>query len=723
MQSRTRIWLLWIVVIFVVSFLVGFQPIRGLAPSAAPEVAFDYKLNETLAKSPGEYEAKAAEVKQAIVDGGFNKDDLEVVKLLSGDTVRVKTWALSDEQVAQDEQAVLKALKTKYEKTQALGRVEQEEQEQPAFTLGSSIGVFRPTPKVKLGLDLQGGLHVVLRCLPYASMSFITPADQDQPLYAVPSTEKKDEEKAKGTEDAKDEEKAEEAEKTEEEAAKEEADASEKAGESSDEAAPAADEAKDEKAPEGPSMSKGQLEKGVVAALVRAGLATEQEIEAKAVAPNRLVVRTQAHDEVTAKRQRSVLLNMLQDEYPDYTIEPTDFESVPIESDTADKVKNVIDRRLFQMGEIREPVIQKQGKDKIIVELPGVKDPERVTSILKSTALLEFRLLPQQYENASEGSYDEWRDKRTQEVVSWDRVLAESKGEFHGADLIPNSQVQAGNTPSDWVVTFELKAAKKTEFHEFTRRNVNRLMAIVLDGTCQMAPVIRGAIPGKGIIEGTFTPEEAGDLRLLLNAGALPVPLEIAENRTVSATLGVDSINRSLRAGLVGLALVLIFMIAYYRLPGVLADIALFVYVVLLIGIMAASQAIKGVGGVTLTLPGIAGIILSIGMAVDANVIIFERLKEELWAGKTIRTAVTAGFERAWTAILDANVTTLIIAAVLYFLGTSLIKSFASTLFIGILCSLFTAVTVTRWLVTIVANTKLAQNLALFGVAEGETKT
>jgi preprotein translocase subunit SecD len=246
-------------------------------------------------------------------------------------------------------------------------------------------------------------------------------------------------------------------------------------------------------------------------------------------------------------------------------------------------------------------------------------------------------------------------------------------------------------------------------------------MAIVLDSKCQMAPVIKSAIPGQGIIEGNFSTQEAGDLRLLLNAGALPVPLEIAENRTVSATLGQDTIIRSLRAGAAALIAILVFMVAYYRLPGVLANFALVLYLMVLVAIVAMSQTVRGVGGITLTLPGIAGVILSLGMAVDANILIFERLKEELRSGKRMRAAVIAGFDRAWTAILDSNITTLITASVLYFLGTSVIKSFATMLFIGVVCSMFTAITVTRWLVTMVGETKLGQNLALFGVSDVES--
>jgi preprotein translocase subunit SecD len=208
-----------------------------------------------------------------------------------------------------------------------------------------------------------------------------------------------------------------------------------------------------------------------------------------------------------------------------------------------------------------------------------------------------------------------------------------------------------------------------------------------------------------------MTAEEASDLKLLLNAGALPVPLEIVENRTVSATLGRDSITRSLNAAYIGLGAVMLFMILYYRLPGAVACIALMLYLSLTIAVTVYFN-------VTLTMPGIAGVILTLGTAVDANVIIFERLKEELQARRSLRSAVAAGFDRAWTAILDGNVTTLIAAAVLYWLGTSLIQGFAAMLAIGVLCSLFTAVTVTRWLLTMIIEARWAQKRSLYGVPE-----
>ncbi len=698
MQSRTKLWIVWIILLFVGSFLLAFQPVRRPPRETAGEVPLVFKFDQPLTENPSEYPEKVKEVKAALGESGFSEDDLDSVSVVAKDRVEVKIVVLDDNQLKEDEKTILTALQKKYRGVTSEGRQDAYEVEKPVWQLGKALALYKPRPHVKLGLDLQGGLHVVLRCLPYASMSFATPDDKSQFFYAVEPTKPESEEAASEATNA-------------------------EAG--SEPQATVAEQASSESKPAGPSISKQELEKRILAKLLSANLVRSEDVQrgyvkAEAVAPNRITVKTSADKRETAGAQQRAVLSLLREMYPQYTVDPGELEAVPIEPDTADKVKNIIDKRLFAMGEIREPVIQRQGRDQIIVEIPGVKDPDRVAGILKSTARLEFRIIPQQYTAAgSENTYDEWRDARTNQIVPWERVLAESKADYSGSDLMPESKVQPGSS-GDWVVTFVLKADKKHAFHQFTQRNVGRLMAIVLDGKCQMAPVIKSAIPGEGIIEGNFTTQEAGDLRLLLNAGALPVPLEIAENRTVSATLGQDTIDRSLRAGLIGFVAVVVFMLLYYRLPGLLADIALVLYVIIVLAVVAISQQIKGIGGITLTLPGIAGVIISIGMAVDANVLIFERLREELRAGKSMRSAVAAGFDRAWTAILDSNVTTLITCAVLYFLGTSIIKSFAAMLFIGVVCSFFTAVTVSRWLVSAVAESRFGNNPALFGVTPEE---
>lgn len=649
MQSRPKLWLTLIIVIFVTSLLVGFAPIRlHHQERFSVQSKFAFQVEKPLYENPGEIPERQDEIAKALRDAGLPEADVEI----SGEKlVVVDTYAFDQEEADRYRELVLQALQKQFGTVQQVELPGAEQGPKPLATFGP-FAIFTPMPQLRLGLDLQGGAHVVLQCLSSAEMTFLLP--EGQPLVA----------------------------------------------------------AEDAELPEGAKRPPFTSEEQLVVRIkdVLRDLGTDPETVDVAVFGNRLVVNTRPADRREAERQQKAIYDFLVSQYPGIEIEQQDMSAVFVDEETADKVKYIIEQRLFAMGEIREPVIQKQGFDRIIVEMPGVRDPERVLDILKSTALLEFRLVPARYEPLNADTYDEWTDKQTNQTVPWEQVRAESTVAFTGRDLLPNAQVQAGQT-GDWVVAFELRPDKKDDFNEFTRRNIGRIMAIVLDRECKMAPVIRSAIPGNGIIEGNMTADEASDLRLLLNAGALPVPLEIVENRTVSATLGKDSIQRSLNAALLGVAAVMVFMIAYYRLPGVLADIALILYMAIVIAVTAYSQ-------VTLTLPGIAGIILSLGAAVDANVIIFERLKEELWARRSLRAAVAAGFDRAWTAILDANVTTLISAAVLYWLGTSLIKGFAIMLFIGVLCSLFTAVTVTRWLLTMVVEWPWAQKRSLYGVGE-----
>jgi preprotein translocase subunit SecD len=668
MQSRKTSWILMMLGIAVVSFLVGFQPVRHPIKKGPPESIFKYNLPEPVADT--ERDAKAQEILASLKQSGV---DVDKVTFPEKSVLQVETLAYTDEGVKADEAKVTQLLGKQYQGIQEITK-SAESQEQPIWQLGTALALYHPRPAIKLGLDLQGGAHVVLQCMPQTRLKFTTPSpgndENNLPKDGPPMV-------------------------------------------STEQAGPGATAETPATAGSSKLPTAQALVARVKAALVRSGV-PEDEAIVKMVSPNTLTAETRANDKSTADKQQKIVYEAIQQEVAG-ALKPTDIvqeapETVFVDKDTADKVKNIIDRRLYQMSDIREPVIQKQGADRLIVELPGVKDPERVIGIIKSTAMLEFRIVPKRYTpaGASREDYSEWQDSQTQQRVPWDRVMAETKAEFTGRDLESNATVQPGEA-GDWVVHFEMRPEKKREFEAFTRRNVGFDMAIVLDDKCQMAPVIRSPLPGAGIIEGKFTTEQARDLKLLLNAGALPVPLQIAEKRSVSATLGQDAISKSLNAGYIGLGLVLLFMVLYYRLPGLLADVALGLYILIIMGVLAMANT-------TLTLPGIAGIILSIGMAVDANVIIFERLKEELWSGKAMRAAVDAGFRRAWTAILDANVTTLITCAVLYFLGTSVIKSFAVTLFIGVAASLFTAVTVSYWLVRIAADTEYGQKHHLYGV-------
>ncbi len=651
--------LIAIIAVLLFSFIVAFQPI-GRPPTEVIST-FRVHFEKPIAEKGADVAKLVDEIKKALVDAGMAEDNIDQIRLISDREIEISTLALNQQQADEDKATIEKAMRAHFKDNPfTIGYPPGvAQQRQPIFKIGHSIAIYKPVPRVNLGLDLQGGAHVVLRCLPYARMLITVP--EDKPLVE-----------------------------------------------------PQAEAAKAKIRPDWkPTLSKDAIERRITRALVDAGT-DPKDIKVQLISPTMLQVETHPVNERQLKRQQQAVVNAIRQAYPGYSPEDIKVEipeKIFLERGIADKVKTIIDRRLYAMSEIREPVIQRQGEDRIIVELPGVRDPERVLKILKSTAMLKFLLIPARYKPAAPETdeYDEWQDSTTGQTVPWERVMAESKVVFTGRDLQSNASVGPSGR-GDWVVHFELKPKKKREFYNFTRRNVGRLMAIVLDDKCVMAPEIKEPIPGRGIIEGRFTADEARDLKLLLNAGALPVPLEIAENRTVSPTLGRDSVIRSLRAGLIGLLAVALFMILYYRLPGLVADLALLIYVLLVLAILVVAK-------VTLTLPGIAGIILSIGMAVDANILIFERLKEELWSGKNMRAAVEAGFSRAWTAILDANVTTLISCAVLYFLGTSAIKTFAVTLTIGVVCSLFTAVTVTHWMLDIVGATGLGRRPELYGIA------
>jgi len=361
-----------------------------------------------------------------------------------------------------------------------------------------------------------------------------------------------------------------------------------------------------------------------------------------------------------------------------------------------------INNRVDQFG-VSEPLIQRQGieGDRILIQLPGVDDPERVKKIIKSTAFLEFKEVMQgpAPDRPSLLAGSAGLPPADGEVVSGTRTgfAGESLGRSYylvkKSSIITGRELRSARRSQDEygmsIVQFDLVPSAADKFGEYTGSHIGIPMAIVLDGNVMSAPTIRARITDSGIIEGNFSIEEAEDLALILRAGALPASIVYLEERTVGPSLGHDSIVRGIRAAVAGLVAVLIFMLIYYRMSGLNANVALVVNLIILMGAMAYF-------GATLTLPGIAGVILTIGMAVDANVLIFERIREELRVGKTVRSAIDTGFSRAFGTILDANLTTLIAALFLFQFGTGPVKGFAVTLSIGIFASVFTAVFVSR---------------------------
>jgi preprotein translocase subunit SecD len=355
-----------------------------------------------------------------------------------------------------------------------------------------------------------------------------------------------------------------------------------------------------------------------------------------------------------------------------------------------------IRNRVDQFG-VAEPTIQRQGENRILVQLPGIQDPTRAKALIGKTAVLEFKLVDDQADvekalkdgppPGDEILYERRVNRETKAETKIPLVV--KKRTLLTGDLIQNGEVRIGDSGEPYVsVTFNAIGARV--FGELTEQNVNKRLAIVLDGNVHSAPVIRERIPsGQAQISGGFTPEEARDLAIVLRAGALPAPVQILEERTVGPSLGADSIRKGVISTLAGALAVVLFMVVYYRLSGLVADLALVLNLLILLACMAAFHA-------TLTLPGIAGIVLTIGMAVDTNILIFERIREEFRLGKSVRAAIEAGFKRAFTTVIDTHVTVVVSAVILYQFGTGPVKGFAVSLMIGILASLFTAVFFTR---------------------------
>lgn len=346
-----------------------------------------------------------------------------------------------------------------------------------------------------------------------------------------------------------------------------------------------------------------------------------------------------------------------------------------------EQVVEVFSRRVDGMG-LTEPSIMREGEKRIRVELPGVEDAQDAINTIGKTAQLKFVTTDN-------------------EVVVTGSNVAKAQ-----ATLGPGERPQVS-------LQFDKEGAEK--FAEVTGElakldnDMDRIISIILDDEVISTPVVRDQIPnGEASISGNFTIESASELATLIRAGSLPVDLEEVQTSTITATLGVNALNKSVQAAMIGIILVFLFMIIFYRIPGLVASIALSIYILLVLGIMILLNA-------TFTLPGIAALILSIGMAVDANVIIFERIKEEIRVGKTVRVAIDSGFKRAMSSILDANITTLISGAVLYQFGTGPVRGFAITLIIGIIASMFTAVIVTKFLLKLFVGMDLAKNNKLYG--------
>jgi preprotein translocase subunit SecD len=361
-------------------------------------------------------------------------------------------------------------------------------------------------------------------------------------------------------------------------------------------------------------------------------------------------------------------------------------------------IKDIVERRVNTTG-VSEPVVQTQGSDRVVVELPGVTDPEAVRKLVGQTGRLDFVPL-----GSTQATANQTLDPKTYPpLFSGDQVASATVG------------TDQNGRPA---VDFVLKGDGAALFSDYTSKNVGSYFAITLDGAVVSAPVIQNAIPNGNVqITGGglagFDAKEAANLVTILKFGSLPFPITALSSETLSATLGSQFLTQTLVAGLIGIALVLSFMLIYYRLPGLVASFALIYYSLVMFAIFRLVP-------VTLTLAGIAGFVLSVGMAVDANILIFERMKEELRLGKSLPAAVEAGFNRAWNSILDSNVSSLITATILYAFGSSVIRGFALVLIIGVLVSMFSAIVVTRTILRWVVRQEWARKPSMYGLREDE---
>lgn len=400
--------------------------------------------------------------------------------------------------------------------------------------------------------------------------------------------------------------------------------------------------------------------------------------------------------------------------------------NTPIEAGAMDAATGIVENRVNGLG-LTEAMVQKAGERRIVVELPGETDPERALATIQQTGLLEFVDMSTISQNEafnlveSEIKTDFGQSSQlptapvtpTQSITSTLPISQTFHTIMTGADL-KNVNVTTSQT-GQYQVAFTLSSNGAKIFSDFTGAHINDVLAIVVDKKVISTPTIQGAIPnGEGVITGKFTSEEANNLAVQLRYGSLPIPLKVIEIRTVGPTLGQESLQMSLRAGLIGFTIVILFMLLYYRLPGAVADVAIIIYALITFAIFRFIP-------ITLTLPGIAGFLLSTGSALDANILIFERMKEEMRSGKTLRQSIDLGWKRAWPSIRDSNIATIITCSILFWFGSTygatIVKGFSITLLLGVIVSLFSAIVITRVLMELVTRNFKSKNYSKwFGI-------
>ena len=461
-----------------------------------------------------------------------------------------------------------------------------------------------------------------------------------------------------------------------------------------------------------------QVEKAVENATERVALELQDNLRKQKLARAGKVQREGTTDIVlnlVEEYAREKLQTVLND-FPDFEIVSENGSQIRLrmraddvkrlEKNVVDQGRETIANRINQFG-VSDTTVRKQGQDRILVELPGVRDPARAIELIGKTALLEFKLVEDQrkLDRALEGNVPPGTEILYDNDTG--RPYLINKRVLLTGDYLTDARIDLSSPSEGPAVSINFDSKGSKLFSMITGEHVRRQLAILLDGNVYSAPEIREKISGgRARISGSFTLEEATDLAIVLRAGSLPAPVEILENRTIGPSLGADLVRRGITATLIGSLLVIAFMAVYYKISGLVANLALMINLFLLMAALAGLQA-------ALTLPGIAGIVLTMGIAVDANVLIFERIREELRLGRPVRGAIETGYARALTTILDANVTTIMTATVLYLAGTGPIKGFAITLIIGIAVSMFTALVVTRFVFDYFTLTRKVEQLSI----------
>ncbi len=746
--KRDKAWMIVIALIFLLAFGTVFKPLRRLPKTDFSNVYFTYRYSKPFGPGERVKEQLSADVHAKINEYGLAPDSRVSFPSTTEIKIRMPLENRGEvEGVDKKLQDILDKVAGRRFGQRASSQVDTAAFPDEPVTQFIGLGLYRPKLNLRLGLDLQGGVHLVLKArtqnveFEYKLADNATDlsnslAKAEQELKVAPRPEAEAAEAApKAADKAQD--KSEPAPATQPdggEPIKVAQAPGEGAAGTADEEAPVEALAEAEVTPqEAEKLADPELRARVEDVLV--ALVTQMkgeykerigDIHAEVVNSNVIIMRTYVNlkDANAAQKQKdhaNLVLGTLKRYFP-ATKQLGEPELLKLDTRTAMRdVTRIIGERIDRLG-VSESTVREQGEDRVVVELPGIRDPDEAVKLLGTTARMEFRKVPDRYDVQTEQSASGRNEinfvlKDTNKNVPHELVYYEApefngdKNVLVGSSLAPGSvrvEYDQDNKPAIGLTLDKIGARR---FDAFANENQNAYIAIYLDRKCIDARVVKERHYGGAVLltGGFGTVSEATNLKILLDAGALPIPVDVVEQRTVSATLGADSVRQSSRAALWGLGLILILMTSVYKLPGLLADLSLFGYCLLVLACLVMFDAV-------LTLPGILGIVLSIGMAVDANVIVFERLKEELRESATrpVTACIKNAYERALPAIVDGNVTTLIIGVILFLMGTGPIRGFAVTLSIGILCSIVSGLWITRKFQNLFAASSMGSNRRVY---------